>query len=58
MVGEFRGLSSTGLDAQGNLKPTSDFRGVYAAVIEQWFGADAAPVIPNASTFERPALIK
>jgi uncharacterized protein (DUF1501 family) len=58
MVGEFPGLSSTGLDAQGNLKPTSDFRGVYSALIEQWFGADAAAVIPNASTFQRPALLR
>ena len=27
-------------------------RGVYAALIEQWFGADAARVIPNAAQFQ------
>ena len=47
-----------GLDAQGNLKPTADFRGVYAALIEQWFGHDAASVIPNAAAFARPALFR
>ena len=34
-VGEFPGLA-TGLDADGNLKATSDFRGVYASLLEQW----------------------
>ena len=34
-VGEFPGLA-TGLDRDGNLKATSDFRGVYAALLEQW----------------------
>jgi uncharacterized protein (DUF1501 family) len=56
MVGEFPGLK-TGLDDDGNLIETSDFRGVYAALLEQWFGVDAAAVIPNASSFTRPTLI-
>jgi uncharacterized protein (DUF1501 family) len=56
MVGEFPGLK-TGLDADGNLIETADFRGVYAALLEQWFGVDAATVIPNASSFTRPTLI-
>ena len=47
MVGEFPGLK-TGLDPDGNLVETADFRGVYAALLEQWFGVDAAIVIPNA----------
>jgi len=34
MIGEFPGLAH-GLDADGNLKPTSDFRGVYASLLEQ-----------------------
>jgi uncharacterized protein (DUF1501 family) len=55
MVGEFPGLTS--LDAQANLKVTSDFRGVYCALLEQWFGVDAAPVIPGAAGFARPALV-
>jgi uncharacterized protein (DUF1501 family) len=57
MIGEFPGLGG-GLDAQGNLRPTSDFRGVYAAIVEQWFGIDAARVIPNASSFARPTLLR
>ncbi|MGH3002453.1 MAG: DUF1501 domain-containing protein [Gaiellaceae bacterium] len=57
MVGEFPGLAA-GLDADGNLKATSDFRGVYAALLEQWFGFDAARVIPNASRFARPVLVR
>ena len=47
MVGEFPGLAS-GLDRDGNLRPTSDFRGVYCALLEQWLGADARGVIPGA----------
>jgi uncharacterized protein (DUF1501 family) len=57
MVGEFPGLAN-GLDRDGNLKPTSDFRGVYSALLEQWLGADAGPVIPSARSFSRPALVK
>jgi uncharacterized protein (DUF1501 family) len=57
MVGEFPGLTS-GLDEKGNLLATSDFRSVYSALLEQWFGADAAAVIPNAASFQRPSLIK
>jgi uncharacterized protein (DUF1501 family) len=57
MVGEFPGLSN-GLDRDGNLRPTSDFRGVYSALLEQWLGADAGGVIPGARSFARPALVK
>jgi uncharacterized protein (DUF1501 family) len=57
MIGEFPGLS-TGLDSEGNLRATSDFRGVYAAIIEQWFGYDASAVVPNARSFARPALLR
>ena len=57
MVGEFPGLAN-GLDQDGNLKPPSDFRGVYSALLEQWLGADASAVIPSARSFARPALVK
>ena len=50
MVGEFPGLE-TGLDDDGNVRATSDFRGVYAALLEQWFGVDGAAVIPKAASF-------
>ena len=55
MVGEFPGLAT--LDDDDNLRNTSDFRGVYCALLEQWLGVDAGPIIPNASSFARPALV-
>jgi uncharacterized protein (DUF1501 family) len=57
MIGEFPGLTG-GLDDQGNLRATSDFRGVYSAILEQWLDADAAAIIPNAASFARPTLLK
>jgi uncharacterized protein (DUF1501 family) len=56
MVGEWPGLAT--LDAQSNLRATSDFRGMYCALLEQWMGIDAAQVIPNAAALSRPALVK
>jgi uncharacterized protein (DUF1501 family) len=59
MIGEFPGLADgTGLDRQGNLRATSDFRGVYASILEQWLGHDAAATIPNAASFARLPLLK
>ncbi len=55
MVGEFPGLAV--LDEDDNLRNTADFRGVYCALLEQWLGVDAGPIIPNASSFARPALV-
>ena len=55
MVGEFPGLAV--LDEDDNLRNTSDFRGVYCALLEQWLGVDAGPIIPNASNFTRPVLV-
>jgi uncharacterized protein (DUF1501 family) len=55
MIGEFPGLAQ--LDADDNLRATSDFRGLYCSIIEQWFGEDAAAVIPDAASFARPTLI-
>ena len=56
MVGEFPGLER--LDEDGNLRATSDFRGVYCGLLEQWLGHDAGAVIPEAGRFGRPALVK
>jgi uncharacterized protein (DUF1501 family) len=56
MVGEFPGM--TNLDDDGNLRATSDFRGVYCSLLEQWLGEDAAAVIPGAGSFQRPVLVK
>jgi uncharacterized protein (DUF1501 family) len=57
MVGEFPGLKD-GLDEDGNVKATTDFRGVYASLLEQWLGMDAASVIPSAASFSRTALFR
>ncbi len=56
MVGEFPGLSQ--LDKDDNVRVTSDFRAVYCSLLEEWLGHDAASVIPGASSFERPVLVK
>jgi uncharacterized protein (DUF1501 family) len=56
MVGEFPGLAN--LDEDGNLRATSDFRGVYAALLEQWLGTDAAGIIPDAARVSRPVLVR
>ena len=56
-VGEYPGLA-TGLDRDGNLKATSDFRGVYAGLLEQWMHFDAERVLPHISKFKRPTLVK
>jgi uncharacterized protein (DUF1501 family) len=57
MVGEFPGLAN-GLDDDGNLRPTSDFRSIYCSLLEQWLGADASAVIPGAKAFTRATLVK
>jgi uncharacterized protein (DUF1501 family) len=56
MVGEFPGLAN--LDDDGNLRATSDFRGVYAALLEQWLGTEAAGIVPDAARVARPVLVK
>jgi uncharacterized protein (DUF1501 family) len=55
MVGEFPGLAT--LDNDDNLVATSDFRGMYCSLLEQWLGFDAARVIPNANAFGRPTVV-
>jgi uncharacterized protein (DUF1501 family) len=56
MVGQFPGLAT--LDAEDNLRSTSDFRALYCGLLEQWLGHDASGVIPNAGSFTRPTLLK
>ena len=55
MIGEFPGLGQ--LDDDDNLRSTSDFRGLYSSLIEQWFNIDAGAVIPDAGSFARATLI-
>jgi len=57
MIGEWPGLAG-GLDALGNLKETADFRALYCAVLEQWLGHEAAPIIPGASALTRPQVVR
>lgn len=56
MVGEFPGLAK-GLDGDGNLRATVDFRSVYASLVEQWFDVDAARVVPDAAKLRRLRLV-
>jgi uncharacterized protein (DUF1501 family) len=56
MIGEFPGLER--LDADGNLRATSDFRGLYAAILESWLGADAEAILPKARSFARPQILQ
>jgi uncharacterized protein (DUF1501 family) len=56
MIGEYPGLAK--LDDDGNLRATSDYRGLYSALLEQWLGADAEAIIPGARTFARPKVLK
>ncbi|MFN2467120.1 MAG: DUF1501 domain-containing protein [Gaiellaceae bacterium] len=55
LIGEYPGLAR--LDENGNLRPTSDFRGLYAAVLEEWLGVDAGAVLPGASGLARPRIL-
>ncbi len=56
MIGEFPGLAK--LDDDGNLQATADFRGLYAAILEDWLGADAEAIIPGARKFARPRILR
>ena len=46
------------LDRSDNLKVTIDFRRVYASLLEQQLGTDAASVIPNARRLGRVQLLR
>ena len=57
MIGEFPGLGT--LDGQGNLRATSDFRGLYCSLVDGWLGgAAAADVIPDAANLPRYQVTK
>jgi len=56
MIGEFPGLGK--LDPSGNLRATSDFRGLYASLAADWFGVDPAAVLPGAARIARPAVVR
>ena len=57
MIGEFPGLGT--LDREGNLRATSDFRGLYCSLVEGWLGgASAADVVPGAASLPRYGVTK
>jgi uncharacterized protein (DUF1501 family) len=56
MVGEFPGLAK--LDNGGNLRATSDYRGVYGALCGDWFGVDPASILPDARGIGKPVMVK
>jgi uncharacterized protein (DUF1501 family) len=61
MVGGFPGLASGaggGLDSQQNLRATSDFRGLYCSLLQDWLNVDPAPIISGASSFPRYTVLK
>jgi uncharacterized protein (DUF1501 family) len=57
MIGELPRLRD-GLDRDGNLKASVDFRSVYTSLLEQWFDFDAAGAIPNAKAYRRLELVR
>ena len=56
MIGEAPGVQK--LDEDGNLRATADYRGLYAALLEGWLGADAEAIIPGARKFARPTILR
>ena len=54
MYGAYPSLAEGDL-VEGDLAFNTDFRGVYGALVEQWLGLDAKPVVGG--TFEQPAFV-
>lgn len=56
MIGEFPGVDT--LDKDGNLRATSDFRGLYGALCGDWFGVDPGAILPDARGLGKPVILK
>jgi uncharacterized protein (DUF1501 family) len=56
MVGEFPGLGR-GLDVDGNLRETVDFRSVYKSISQEWFGVDGDRILPDAKKLPSLSLL-
>jgi len=56
--GEYGAYPSTKREdlEQGDLVPSTDFRGVYSTILEDWLGMDAKPIVGG--TFEKPQFIE
>jgi uncharacterized protein (DUF1501 family) len=47
-AGFYNNLASLGdLDANGDIKYTTDFRSIYATILSKWMGVSADGIIPN-----------
>ena len=54
MYGEYPSLAESDL-VEGDLAFNTDFRGVYGALVEQWLGLDAQPIVGG--SFEQPEFV-
>ena len=54
MYGEYPSLAASDL-VEGDLAFNTDFRGVYGALVEQWLGLDAQPIVGG--RFEQPEFV-
>ncbi|MFY9488911.1 MAG: DUF1501 domain-containing protein [Solirubrobacterales bacterium] len=55
LLGEFTGLDV--LDEDDNMRPSLDYRALHGAILDQWFGFDAARVLPNVRNFAIPTIL-
>jgi uncharacterized protein (DUF1501 family) len=55
LYGEYPSTKTQDLE-QGDLVPNYDFRGNYSAIVEDWFGMDANPIVNG--TFEKLGYLK
>jgi len=52
--GEYPSTAPEDLE-QGDLVPSTDFRGVYSTILEDWMGLDANPLVGG--VFEKPKFV-
>jgi uncharacterized protein (DUF1501 family) len=55
LLGEWTGV--TQLDEDENMRASLDYRALHGAILDQWFGFDAAQVIPGVRNFPIPSLL-
>lgn len=55
LLGEFTGLAQ--LDEDDNVRASLDFRALHGAILDQWFGFDAARVMPKVRQFNLPQIL-
>jgi uncharacterized protein (DUF1501 family) len=55
LLGEFTGVGQ--LDEDENMRASMDFRALHGAILDQWFGFDAARVMPGVRSFALPSIL-